>query len=122
MGSRNQSITPNQLALLAKDEINFDSAELLSLIVEHWGGPARLAADLRQDYLEAKPGSMTRQRIVEMISRLTVQVTQQGAARPFDPGVMSDEDIYKEAERLLSVVSSRTGMKAPGDSNDAVVQ
>ena len=92
------------LTNILRHDISFDASELLGAVIDNWGGPHALAADLRQDYLSAKPGSMTRQRIVEMISRLTVQVTNQGATSVKDPISMTDEEIMSEASRLMAMI------------------
>lgn len=102
-----EPLVGEQIQKFLSTELSFDSAGFLESIIEHWGGVAALAADLRQDYIAAKPGSMPRQRIIELISRLTIAVTNQGAATPKDPSNLSDEELVDEADRILSAIADR---------------
>lgn len=110
-------VAPEVRKLLSK-EIGFDSSSLLASIVEHWGGPQALAASLYQDYRAAKPGTMTRQRIIELISRLTVQVTNHGMAQAKDPSNLSDEELLEEAELILKAVSDRKSKRGSKEEID----
>ncbi|MBX6315912.1 MAG: hypothetical protein IRY99_23815 [Isosphaeraceae bacterium] len=94
--------------LLAKPRRGVDSAALLNAIIEAWGGHQKLAFDAHTEYQAAKPGSMTRQRILEMITRLTVQVTTQDIAKPKDLDTMSIEDLEAEAFNLMLKMRGRT--------------
>lgn len=81
-----------------------DSAGLLNALIDRWGGKDRFASDIQSEFQAARPGSMTRQRILEMISRLTVQVTAQEGARPKPAREMSDADLIASARSLLEKI------------------
>jgi hypothetical protein len=86
---------------LAKGTASIDSAQLLNALIECWGGPRRFAADIFAEYQAAKPGTLTRQRILEMATRLTVQVTGQDIAKPKPVSDMTQAELLASAKALL---------------------
>lgn len=96
-------LVPEHIArALAKGKgAGIDSAKLLSALLDRWGGCDRFAQDIHGEFQQAKAGSMTRQRILEMISRLTVQVTSQEIAKPRSAREMSNAEILATARTLL---------------------
>lgn len=96
-------IDPVKVAkLMAKSQgIGIDSGGLLNELIDCWGGKRAFARDIFAEYQFAQPGSLQRQRILEMISRLTVQVTSQEISRPRGAVEMSDEELLLAAEALL---------------------
>jgi hypothetical protein len=96
-------LVPTDLSkALAKSKgSGIDSGSLLSALIDIWGGPREFARDIFAEFSAAKAGSMTRQRILEMATRLTVQVTSQEIARPRTPAEMSDDELAERARVLL---------------------
>jgi hypothetical protein len=94
---------PEQIArvLGRRGTAGIDSGALLATLIEKWGGIDRFAADIMLEYQAAKPGGLTRQRILEMINRLCVVVTTQEIARPREAASMSDEDLVEAARTLV---------------------
>lgn len=88
--------------LLSDTKASADSETLLTEILEAWGGARNLARDLHSEFHEAGAGSMTRQRILEMIQRLIVNNTKDDLARSFKPSDLADDDLELHAMRLLS--------------------
>lgn len=78
-----------------------DSAGLLAAITDAWGGRVALARDVISEFKEAKPGSMPRQRILEMVSRLVIVVTNQDIARPRGAKEMTDDELNEFLELKL---------------------
>jgi hypothetical protein len=91
-------------ALVRSKGVGIDSAGLLAALIDRWGGKDRFAMDIQQEFQCARPGSMTRQRILEMISRLCVQVTAQKLARPRTAREMSDAELLATARTLLEKI------------------
>lgn len=67
-------------------------AEIYQRVMEAFEGAGGFAAHLMGQYLMAKPGSSARTKILEMMVRLAVKVSETGAAQlPVD--LMADEDL-----------------------------
>lgn len=78
--------------------------ELFERVMEVYGGAAGFAKHYLANYLMAPPGSAVRQKHLDAVIRMGVQVTTSGGARkPLD--IMSDEELEKlaneQAKRLL---------------------
>lgn len=71
-----------------------------------------LARDVYKEFQQAKEGSMVRQRIIEMIARLTVQVTNQDLAKPKDKEEMTLEELEAEAAAVMAR-GLHSGLAAP---------
>lgn len=98
-------LVPTQVAkALAKGGGGIDSGKLLQSLIDCWGGPTQFARDIFAEYQAAKPGSLTRQRILEMATRLTVQVTSQDIARPKAASDMTDDELLASARGLLEKI------------------
>lgn len=78
-----------------------DSGMLLNSLIECWGGAGAFARDIFSEYQQGKPGGLTRQKILEMVSRLTIVVTNQQIARPRKPEDMTDDELAAVAAALL---------------------
>ncbi len=89
-------------ALARSGGAGIDAGGLLASLIQCWGGRERFAKDIFGEYQVAKPGSLTRQKILEMISRLTVQVTTQEINKPRGASEMTDEDLFLAAGSLLA--------------------
>lgn len=89
-------------ALAKSKGSGIDSGGLLASLIQQWGGRDRFAKDVFGEFQVAKPGSLTRQKILEMVSRLTVQVTTQEISKPRGASEMSDEELLLAAGSLLA--------------------
>jgi hypothetical protein len=78
-----------------------DSVGLLAALVKAWGGQDKFAQDVFAEFQSAGAGTMTRQRLLEMVSRLVVQVTAQEQARPRSAKEMSQDELLETARSLL---------------------
>lgn len=101
-------------AIAAGKGAGITSEGLLTSLIEAWGGRERFAKDIFAEFQHATPGSMVRQRITEMVSRLTVQVSSQEIARPKAARDMSDEDLLATARSLLERVHANVAGQAEG--------
>jgi hypothetical protein len=107
------SATPGEIAqALAKGSAAIDSGQLLNALIECWGGPSRFARDIFSEYQQAKVGSLNRQRILEMLTRLTVQVTAQEIAKPKSATEMSTEELVDEFQKMVKVINARAARPA----------
>jgi hypothetical protein len=79
-----------------------DSNELLVQIMETWGGPAEFARNMWVEFEAAKPGSLIRQNILEMIQKLVVNNTNHNITQVVDPADLDDEDIDRELDSMLA--------------------
>jgi hypothetical protein len=78
-----------------------DSVGLLAALVKAWGGQDQFAQDVFAEFQAAAPGTMTRQRLLEMVTRIVVQVTAQEHARPKAAREMSQDELLESAQALL---------------------
>lgn len=86
--------TPAGIArALGKRRQAADSEVLLTDIIEVWGGTRNLAMDMHKAYQEARPGSMTRQRILETIQRLIINNTNHGIQSAKKPSDLDDKEL-----------------------------
>lgn len=79
-----------------------DSNELLVQIMERWGGPAEFARSMWVEFDAAKPGSLIRQNILEMIQKLVVNNTNHNITKQVNPADLDDEDIDRELDAMLA--------------------
>lgn len=86
---------------LAHTKRGIDSGMLLNSLIENFGGPARFTAAIFAEFQAAPEGSMPRQKILEMISRLTIVVTSQSMSRNKRGEDMDDEELQDAAASLL---------------------
>lgn len=96
-----------------------DAGQLLSDIIDEWGGTRKLAHDIKDAFDTAPPGSMTRQRFFEMLQRLIISNTDRDISREIDPSEFSDDELARAAHGILGrVLGESNGQK----ENQAVVQ
>lgn len=75
-------------------------AELSAHFFHAAGGPKAVAKMLFDEFAHANPGSQIRQRILDMILRVTRFANQQSG--PVDDlGILTDEDLEREVVRVL---------------------
>ena len=114
-------------ALLTR-RLGNDSNELLVQIMERWGGPAEFARSLFVEFEAAKPGSLIRQNILEMIQKLVVNNTNHNHTKTVNPTDLDDEDIQRELDAMLaratehatngrSVVQTKATVQAPWETD-----
>lgn len=98
-------LVPEEVAkAIARGAAAIDSAQLLNALIDCWGGPSRFAKDIFAEYQNARSGTLTRQRILEMLTRLTVQVTSQEIAKPKSATDMTDAELVVAAQSLLEKI------------------
>jgi len=91
--------------VLANQKATADSGQLLSDLIEIWGGTRQLGADLYAEFQAAAPGSMTRQRILEMIQRLVITNTSNEISKPITPSDLDDDELERIALELTAKVT-----------------
>lgn len=100
---KKKKLDPEAIAkALAGDDRSVDSGMLLNAIIENWGGYQAFSRDIFSEYQAMKPGAMGRQKILEMVNRLTIVVTSQEIAKPRSPGDMTDEELATTARRYMA--------------------
>jgi hypothetical protein len=76
------------------------SAELLENLMEYFGGTAGFSSMMLKNYFDAKPGSATRTKMLELITRLvTTNAEQGGSKKPLT--FWSEEELNAEIEQRL---------------------
>lgn len=81
-------------------------AELYQHLMSVFRGPGGFAAHFMGQFLMAKPGSPTRTKMLEIMARLAIKVSESGAAQlPID--LMSDEDLQIAFEKGLKRFAPR---------------
>jgi hypothetical protein len=98
---------------LATRKASADSEALLTDMIDVWGGTRQLALDLHKEFQNASPGSMTRQRILEMIQRLVVTNTTHQIGSTQAPSDMTDEELESTAMNYVRKVTSDAAPAAP---------
>jgi hypothetical protein len=118
---RPESVAPALLKALGDRRQGVDTSELLVAIVDQWGGVVRLAEDLRLEYDASKAGSITRQRILQMIQQLIVVATEREHHKPRRASDMTDEELQRFALSMSVRVAEATTQEEPppteGDSD-----
>lgn len=84
---------------MALDLPRIDPEKLLTDIISNFGGPEEYARTLVHEYKRAKEGGMARQRILDMINRLIMQIHGKGLSGD-DISDMSDEALETFAVEL----------------------
>jgi hypothetical protein len=82
-----------------------DSGLLLQSILTNWGSIDAFGRDIYSEYQAAKPGSFVRQKILDLMTRLVIKVTDQEIAKPRKPEDMSDAELMAQARALLERAS-----------------
>ena len=81
-------------------------SELLERTIQLFGGSSGFASAIVKQFFDAAPGSATRTKLLETITKLTVNVSEQGASKkPLE--LWTDEELEAELDqRLTSIASS----------------
>lgn len=82
------------------------------------GGPAAVARMLYEEFRDAKPGSLMRQRILETIMR--VIKGQNTDSRSGDLALLTDEDLEREALEILEKTDGEAGTTQAGTADEPV--
>jgi hypothetical protein len=97
---------------LTTRRLGHDSNELLLQIMDVWGGPAQFARELLTEFHAAKPGSLIRQNILEMIQKLVVNNTNHAITKVIDPADLDDEDIDRELDGMFERAKEQTAARS----------
>lgn len=101
-----QVMTPQILKAIADVDPSFNSGKLLDSIIHFWGGVDKFAYSIVDEYKNCKPGSLVRQRIFEMINRLTMNVSQHAP-----PSKNAEEMEIEELEEALTTAAGKVAEK-----------
>ena len=110
-----REIPPAVLSALAARKPGIESGELLSALTRQWGGADRLAISIHDEFKNAQTGGMTRQRILEMITRLIVTTTEREHVKSVRPADMSTEDLESYAVTYLNRVTPESFTEKKSD-------
>lgn len=100
----------------ASRQNGIDTSVLLNDLMDCFGGPIRLAQAIHQEFINAKPGSMVRTRTMEMIQRLVMANTQYELSNLKKPADMDDDELEREAERLLAKKELKSASEVKEDA------
>lgn len=109
-------VSPEVMEKLAEAPPVFNRTELLTALIDGWGGVVSLARDIHADYEAAQPGSMSRQRIAALVCQLISLETaaQDEKRRPTDQ--LTEEEIRAGLVSLLPVLKIGVGDNVRGRS------
>ncbi len=102
-------LDPRVQAELALTIPGFDRAGLLSSLLEVWGGQDKLAASLYVEFQHASPGSMVRQRILELICRMISQHSD--SEPPIAVDQLDDEGLRQAILRFAGPLAEKVGVQ-----------
>ena len=95
--------------LLGARQRGIDTDELMREITAEWGGASKLARDIREEFAAAKPGSVTRQRILEMLTRIVVQATEREHVKVRKASDMTNEELVAFVSRIMDERKPKEG-------------
>lgn len=80
-------------------------SELLERVMTLFGGSGGFASTLVKQYFDSAPGSANRTKMLEAITKLTVNVSEQGASKkPLE--LWSDDELEEELDKRLQGIAS----------------
>ena len=80
-------------------------SELLERTIQLFGGSSGFASAIVKQFFDAAPGSATRTKLLETITKLTVNVSEQGASKkPLE--LWTDEELEAELDQRLEKIAS----------------
>lgn len=83
-------------------------SEVLERVMGYFGGSNGFAAMLMKQYFDSPPGSATRTRMLESILKLTVSVSESGAAKkPLE--LWTDEELEGELDKRIRGIAENYG-------------
>ncbi len=86
-------LDPRVINQLVESMPGFDRAGLLAAIIESFGGQEKFGAAIVTEYHHAAPGTMVRQRILDMICRLLSQHSNVVQQKPVEE--MDTDEIHQ---------------------------
>lgn len=89
-----------------------DLKAIICQFMRSCGGAKGVARMLKREYRDAKPGSMIRSMILQMILQGAKSVSQNETSR--DTSLISDEDLARETEALIGKVANSGKYPANG--------
>ncbi len=92
--------SPSDL-LVNHRRLGHDSNQLLVDIMERWGGTKAFADSMLVEFQAAKPGSLIRQNLLEMIQKLVVNNTNHNHTRISRPSDLDDEELEAELQDIM---------------------
>ncbi len=107
-----QYLPDRVIKAIAQVDSSFDSQKLLEAIIHHFGGPEKFAFQIVQEFKAAGPGTLVRQRILEMVNRLTMNVSASSPPSK-NAGDMDDDELFEAAGQVVSVVIRKEKLRAP---------
>jgi hypothetical protein len=110
---KQRDIPKGLLRALAQRKASVDSEALLTDLIDVWGGSRQLSIDLRKEFNAAAPGTMVRQRIMEMLHRLIIVNTTHQIGTTHAPSDMTDEELEETALSYMRKVTSDATPSAP---------
>lgn len=85
---------PSKVAYqLNRENKGTDSGALLAHLMQQWGGPEQLAADMFAEFRHATEGSMPRSRLLDLIQRLIINNTNNQVGAVKKPSDLDDKDL-----------------------------
>ncbi len=87
----------------------FDRTGFLTALLEVWGGQDKLALSVYQEFYAAAKGSMVRQRILELISRLIAQHSDSEKSVPVEE--LDDEALRASITHFAGMLQEKVGVK-----------
>jgi hypothetical protein len=78
-------------------------AEVAAHFFAHAGGPRQVSKMLFDEFVAAKQGSVVRQRILDMILRVTRFANEKNAPRD-DLGMLTEDDLQREFEAAMAEI------------------
>jgi len=91
------------------------AAEVLSHFIHEAGGPRSLGKLLYQEYKDAKPGTSTRQRLLEMVMRLLSSANALHGSR-LSAEELEDSDLARELTELMTGIPDEAVAHIPDEA------
>jgi hypothetical protein len=92
-------------------------AEVVEHVLSAWGGPEKFAKSFHDEYRNAKPGSMTRARMLESMMRLMQVLSAASGSLADDTGLLSDAELEDAARSIMESFDAQE--ETPSDRSSA---
>ena len=89
-------------SLILDDSNAIDQETLLKEIISGFGGAKEIANTMVKEFKDAAPGGITRQRIMELITRLVVNVSESNSMLVKRASDMTDQELKDVAVRMFA--------------------
>jgi hypothetical protein len=96
---------------LAGKKTGVDSSKLLNDLMERWGGTEKFAKDVAFEFDKAMPGSLQRQKILEMVQKLVVTNSIHAFNPPERPEDLEDDEIQERLDYYIARVAAVVAAK-----------